>query len=326
MAHRSGGAALQERAATTAEDGTRRGPQLRIVDDAQPIEANPIEAPRINEATFGRRVEVKDLADEVRRAWVTAGASSAVQEPTEWIPFKMPRVVEDEPRFFTATGFNRNVAEQDPMRYYVALGADAPRVTTAQTVDVIPGFTFFNVDPIESYQSVRRSAIRGRDQALAEFRRRLDASAATYSQMSPRDVVIYLTEILGVGQLATARAVAVSPTAVRKWRRGESARTEHRSRLAQFAALCEVLTETGLHDPASWLEIPISTESILTKLDLFVAGRGDLVLLLAAGLSEPQETLDLFAPDWRARFPTDAEYEVIELDDGSRAVVPRLER
>jgi hypothetical protein len=144
--------------------------------------------------------------------------------------------------------------------------------------------------------------------------------------MSPRDVVLYLTEILGVGQLATARAVEVSPTAIRKWRRGDSPRPERRAQLAQFAALSEALSESGVHDPASWLEIPVSAESTLTKLDLFVAGRGDHVLLLSAGLSEPQETLDMFAPGWRVRFPIDAEYEVIELNDGSRAVVPRLER
>jgi hypothetical protein len=316
---------LQQRLPVNEEAG-RRGTHLKLIEDPRPIEP-----PRLNEAVSPRSFKEDELTELVRRTWMTAGASSTVESGT-WVPFRIPRVFDDDSVVVTATGIDWSTLAE---KYFVGISGDPSSVTvTARTSGVSPfisvqaakDFAFFNVDPVASYQSVRRTAFRARDEALAEFRRRLDVSAATYSQKSPRDVVLYLTEDLGVGQLATARAVDVSPTAVRKWRRGDSTRTEHRARLAQFAALCEVLSETGLHDPASWLDIPISTESILTKLDLFVAGRADLVLLLAAGLSEPQETLDMFAPDWRVRFPTDAEYEVIELNDGSRAVVPRLER
>jgi hypothetical protein len=330
---RSAEHALQQRPPATPEKAVGQR-HLKVVKDSRPIDP-----PRLNEAVGPQRYTIDEMTELVRREWMTAGASSTVAEPsTPSFALTLPRVFDEESVVFTATGGDYwNALQQDPEKYFVGTGWDpSSRTVTARTSGVSPfvsvsvlaakDFMFFNVDPVASYQSVKRTVTRARDEALAEFRRRLDVVAATYAQMPPRDVVLYLTESLGLGQLTTARAVDVSPTAIRKWRRGDSPRPERRAQLAQFAALCDVLTESGVHDPASWLDIPVSAESTVTKLDLFVAGRGDLVLLLASGLSEPQETLDLFVPDWRDRFPTDAEYEVITLDDGSRAVVPRLER
>jgi hypothetical protein len=180
-----------------------------------------------------------------------------------------------------------------------------------------------NTDPLKSHRRARTTAQDSREDALSAVRRRLDVSKAVYAQMPPSDVVRYLVDDLGVGQLTTSRAVGVSPTAVRKWRRGEQARPEHRSALASFAAFVSLLTELGLHDPAGWLDIPVSTESTLSPLDLFVSGRPDLVLLQASRLADPHETLDAFDPEWRMTYPIDSEYEVVTLDDGSRSAVPR---
>ncbi len=184
-------------------------------------------------------------------------------------------------------------------------------------------FGAVNVDPLRAYEGTRQRATESREDALADIKRRLDATKAKYARMSPRDVVSYVTEELGIGQLATARGVGVSPTAVRKWRRGEAARSEHRDQLSRFAAFVQLLTEMGPYDPAGWLDIPLSSESTLTPMDLFAAGRADLVVLHAAKLAEPHETLDAFAHDWRARHPIDPDYDVVTLTDGTRAVVPR---
>jgi DNA-binding transcriptional regulator YiaG len=180
-----------------------------------------------------------------------------------------------------------------------------------------------NADPLASYGDALEHAEQTRESALEDIRRRLDQERATYAQRSPRDVATELGDELGVGQLVIARALGVTPTAVRKWRRGESARSEHRARLAQLAALCSLLADVGVHDPAGWIDIPISTESTLTPLDVFIGGRSDLVVLLGSGLADPREVLDEFDPDWRTAFAPDREYEVVTLADGSRSVVPR---
>jgi hypothetical protein len=180
-----------------------------------------------------------------------------------------------------------------------------------------------NVDPIALYRRARQSAKRASENALGDIRRRLDSAKSEHAKASPRDVVGFLGQDLGVGQLTTARAVGVSPTAVRKWRRGEAAKPEHRSRLASFAALSSLLMEVGLHDPAGWIDIRISDQSTLTPLDLFVGGRGDLAVLLGARLADPQEALDAFDPAWRENYAPDPDYEVITLADGTRSAVPR---
>lgn len=182
-----------------------------------------------------------------------------------------------------------------------------------------------NVDPLTSYRSARADAEQARQEALSDIRRRLDRAKAVYLQRSPREVAVTLADQLGVGQLVVARALGVTPTAVRKWRRGEPARPEHRDRLAQLAALFQLLSEVGVHDPAGWFDIAISAESTLTPLDLFGAGRADIVVLYGAGIVDPHETLDTFRPSWRLEFTPDRDYEVVRLADGSRSVVPRQE-
>jgi len=179
------------------------------------------------------------------------------------------------------------------------------------------------VNVLAHYAHARTNARNSREAALGHVRRRLDIARAGYTQMSPRDVTTELGDALGVGQLLIARAVGVTPTAVRKWRRGEPARPEHLDRLAQLSALYRVLREVGVYDPASWIDIPISGESTLTPLDLLIGGHSDLAVLYASGLADPQETLDAFNAGWRADFPTDRDYEVVTLADGSRTVVPR---
>jgi len=180
-----------------------------------------------------------------------------------------------------------------------------------------------NVDPVSEYRTTRRAAADGRRDALAHISKSLDAAAGAYAQDAPQDVIRWLTDF-GVSQLTIARALGVTPTAVRKWSRGEAAKADHRGRLARFAATYSLLAETtGVHDPAGWLDIPISSESTLTPLDLFVGGRPDLSVLLGARLMEPQEGLDAYEPAWRQTYPIDPDYEVVMLRDGSRSAVPR---
>ena len=180
-----------------------------------------------------------------------------------------------------------------------------------------------NIDPTAVYRTARKSATDARTDALQHIQRQLDSAKSGYAHSSPKDVIAYLAEDVGVGQLAIARALGVTPTAVRKWRRGDTPKPEHRGKLASFAAMCSRLSEMGPHDPGGWLDIPISQQSTLTPLDLVVGGRPDLALLLGSRLADPQETLDAFDAEWRMRFPIDPDYEVLALSDGSRSAVQR---
>lgn len=180
-----------------------------------------------------------------------------------------------------------------------------------------------NLSPLENYSRAREAVRNARDEALDDIRRRLDSATATYASVSPRRAVEYLTEDVGMGQLVVARAIGVSPTAIRKWRRGETAKPEHRSRLARLAALTQLLVERGPYDPAGWLDIPISTESSLSPIDLFIESRSDLVVLHGWKQADPHETLDAFDEQWREKYATDTDYEIVTLGDGSRSVVPR---
>lgn len=180
-----------------------------------------------------------------------------------------------------------------------------------------------NVDREVVYRRAIATADRARESLLNEYSAQLDAAAARYSQSEPKEVVDVLTRTHGVSQLVIAQALGVSPTAVRKWRRGEPATPSHRGRLARLAALVELLHDLEVHDPAGWLCIPVSDRSTLRPLDIFVANRPELVLLLASRIDQPRAVLDLFDPEWAEKFGIDEEYEIIEHADGSRSAVPR---
>ncbi len=290
---------------------------------------------KVNKKAEGR-LTFEDIFESARLALLaTAGASQAiVEQETLWSPF-MPQSTYD----LNVIGGSRywydlpsqwiSTQSYEPMRIQpldlgggivvVGTTTDPPYVTEHLTPTMGRPV---NVRPVSAYREARRAAVGAREQALSEIGKRLDAAKAGYAQTSPQDVIRFI-DTLGVGQLVTARALGVSPTAVRKWRRGEAARAEHRGRLASFAAMCDLLTEMGLHDPAGWLDIPISGKSTLTPLDLFAAGRSELAVLLGSRLADPQEALDTFDPEWRERYPVDADYEVVTLRDGSRSAMPR---
>lgn len=191
-------------------------------------------------------------------------------------------------------------------------------------VQVPPSLWHANVTPIGELAAARRYASQARAAAVRDVQRQLDKEKAAFAQRSVAGVIGELSDQLGMSQLVMARALNVSPTAIRKWRRGEAARPEHRDALASLAAFARVL-ERHVHDPAAWMEIPISGQATLTPLDLFEAKRSDLAVLFAAGVSDPDETLSAVIPDWRQRFESDVDYEVVRLQDGSRSAVPRME-
>jgi DNA-binding transcriptional regulator YiaG len=306
--------------------------------------AREFDLPRVNEEARGRVVYDPGLANRKLRALLaTAGASEAIVAPEDpWL------VGTNRPGVYSA---GPSLTLQGPSRsgwlgelYYV--DTLTPAFTQSATVVLenvatalaegtahlavspeayMPQIALepVNVDPVAQYRRARQTAKRASEAALEEIRRRLDATKSAHSKSPPQEVVHFLADELGVGQLTTARALGVTPTAVRKWRRGDTARPEHRGKLASLAAVGSLLMEMGLHDPAGWVDIPISEQSTLTPLDLFIGGRGDLAVLLGSRLADPQEALDAFDGDWREKYAVDSDYEVIRLSDGARSAVPR---
>ncbi|WP_271403832.1 hypothetical protein [Kocuria palustris] len=124
---------------------------------------------------------------------------------------------------------------------------------------------------------------------------------------------------LGFAWRDIARMVGVSVPAVQKWRRGEKASGDSRSRLASLLAACDLIAGRYLIDEiASWFEVPLSSSAPVTPIVLYSANRADLVFEFASGHVDPEALLSEFDPDWRERHRSD--FEVFEAGDGNRSI------
>jgi hypothetical protein len=178
----------------------------------------------------------------------------------------------------------------------------------------------------------RASALRDRADSLKtevdgthhEVReQRLDELTSMIGRQDPHAVLTELSQDLGLSWSTLSRLVGVSPTAIRKWRRGEPINADNRRALSRVRAFLELLTRNAspLEDVASWLEMKVSDDATITAVDLFVADRMDLVLDLASARVSPHEALDSFDPEWRARYASDGRFEVVRVGDGMPAIV-----
>jgi transcriptional regulator with XRE-family HTH domain len=313
----------------------------------------PLPVPKVNQETAAVTL-VPQTLDAAWRSYATAGASAVIADSSAYwntyaadaglLALDIGRIqqsmlpltgAQGEPYFAgnppaeVAGPEPSNIATGLQEHYTRLLGVSHRRFNSVDPIfvssilgDATRRALEVNLGPLGMYRAARQAARRSRASILDELRQRLDRTRAQLTKRSPQELARQLTDELGLGQLAVARSLGVTPTAVRKWQRGEQARPEHRDRLARLAALTSVLTDLGIHDPAGWLDIAVSDESALTPLDLFSAGKSDLVTLLAAGLADPRETLDAFDPAWRQTTAPDTEYRIVELADGSRSAIP----
>ncbi len=110
-----------------------------------------------------------------------------------------------------------------------------------------------------------------------------------------------------------ARLVGVSVPALRKWRRGESATGANRRAVASLLAFARLLAENHLvNDVASWLEMPLHPAAPITGLDLYEAGRIDLLYDRASLHTTDEQALDVYEPEWRSTYQSDIEVFVAE--------------
>jgi transcriptional regulator with XRE-family HTH domain len=163
---------------------------------------------------------------------------------------------------------------------------------------------------------------RGRAQDLHNQVRALNLDQRTRNK-SRHDVPALLDELAyqhGMAWTHIAEIADVSVSAVRKWRKGNDASPESRSRLAKFAALLDTLEEEAhIEDPATWMEmeLPLAAGYYIRPLDLYLNGQ-DMALLDIAEQRRPVEhVLDDIRPDWRA---TRSKFEVFDDTDGMRSI------
>jgi hypothetical protein len=152
---------------------------------------------------------------------------------------------------------------------------------------------------------------------------RLDELTSMISRQEPHEVLAELSGAFGLSWSTLSRLIAVSPTAVRKWRKGEAISADNRRALSRLRAFLDLLERNAspLQDVASWLEVRISDDATITAVDLYVADRIDLILDLASARISPHEALQAFDPEWRAKYASDTKFQVVRASDGMPAIV-----
>jgi transcriptional regulator with XRE-family HTH domain len=174
-----------------------------------------------------------------------------------------------------------------------------------------------------------RHAVRQIEPALTVVHREdraamLRQAAAQLAWQDPRDILRQLASDYGMSWAAIAKMVQVTPTAIRKWRRGESVSPTARESLAgllaflQYANSCQPISDIG-----SWLEMRVVSDARLTPIDLYTAGAGALLLDWLGEYISVDEMLAQFDPDWQTKYARDSRFEVGEGPGGERAIVER---
>lgn len=173
-------------------------------------------------------------------------------------------------------------------------------------------------------QAVRSAEPGLRDQHHEDRRAQLRQAASQLGWQDPKDILRRLANEYGMSWAAIARMVGVSPTAIRKWRKGDPVSPEGREALArllaflQYAEGCQPITDIG-----RWLEMRVASDCRLTPIDLYVMGEADGLLDWLGSHATVSEMLDRVDPDWRSKFARDTQFAVGDGPDGDRAIVQR---
>lgn len=136
-----------------------------------------------------------------------------------------------------------------------------------------------------------------------------------------KDVPALLDELAerGFSWRDIAKLAGVSVPAVRKWRTGGTYQSSRRSDLARIAGLCDLLDEYLVTHPAGWLEMPVAKGVPITWMDLYLAGREELIVdAVSHRQQDVHHVLDEFEPGWRERYRSD--FEVFEDVDGKPSI------
>lgn len=136
-----------------------------------------------------------------------------------------------------------------------------------------------------------------------------------------KDVPALLDELAerGFSWRDIAKLAGVSVPAVRKWRTGGTHHSSRRIALARIAGLCDLLDEYLVTHPAGWLEMPVAKDVPITWMDLYLAGREEIIVdAVSHRQQDVHRVLDELEPGWRERHRSD--FEVFEDVDGKPSI------
>jgi len=174
------------------------------------------------------------------------------------------------------------------------------------------------------YQDARAAQVQTGELRTRGFLAALDEATLLAERSTALKLLTGLREA-GFSWRDVARIVGVSVPAVQKWRRGEGLEPANHTALARLVALVGIMRGDYIDDPVSWLETDVRRGVHLSKVELLVAGRFDLVLELASDRGDDggvDEVLDRFDVDWRERY-VDEQSEVFEAEDGNMSIRAR---
>jgi hypothetical protein len=185
-------------------------------------------------------------------------------------------------------------------------------------------------DPAVLGAARERLALKAKDYERLDREARVEQlreAATRHARQSPQELLDTLALRRGLGWHTIAAMLGVTPTAIRKWRRGGSLTPENREQLAALVAFFEVLEQIKepIADLGSWIEMRVREDTTLTPAAIYRAGPDHRWLLLewARGYIDTATMLDRFDESWRDNYARDPNFRVAESPTGERAIVPR---
>ncbi|HUB72397.1 MAG TPA: hypothetical protein VL984_18390 [Acidimicrobiales bacterium] len=153
------------------------------------------------------------------------------------------------------------------------------------------------------------------------FSVQLDTMTTRLATQSPVRLLDELGD-LGFAWRDIARMVGVSVPALRRWRAGERPTGDNRREIAQLLAFVKIIVDHGfVFEPASWMEMPVSSAIATTAIDLYSEGQLEIVFDLATHNITAEQALDLIEPDWRTS--EESNWEVLVAEDGAPYIRPK---
>src|SRR6185369_2681939 len=121
-----------------------------------------------------------------------------------------------------------------------------------------------------------------------------------------------LSEERGLSWTAIAKLLGVTVQTLRNWRRGDEVSGENRGKLAELAAYLDLLwSQSGIEDPAGWMEVPILRGIPLTPIDAYARGFLPLLLEYSCNRVTAEAILNAVEPQWREKYEQ-SNWEVFE--------------
>ncbi len=136
---------------------------------------------------------------------------------------------------------------------------------------------------------------------------------------------------LGFARRHVARLIGVGVPTLAQWsgvraQPRELMSADDLDKLAALLDVCALVRDTSfVPDVAAFFETPVLPDAPIRPMDLYAAGRVDLVLDWASRtVQDPAALLSAFDSDWRERYHSD--FEVFQAADGELAIRSKANR